>query len=123
MYRRVILRCVGLVKSIDQVLEIMLESSCSLRLSGSSSKPSLSFVNHLRRLHRYHFCPSGLALLQGSVARLHLARRLARRSFSLMLKSSSRGAMGRVASRTSAESVELDEDVEVVLRALERRRG
>lgn len=122
MYRRVILRCVGLVKSIDQVLEIMLESSCTLRLSACQASLLCLLINHLRRLHRSHFCPSGLALLQGSVARLHLARRLARRSFSLMLKSSSRGAMGRVASRTSAESVELDEDVEDVLSALERRR-
>jgi hypothetical protein len=48
------------------------------------------------------------------------------RSFSLMLKSSSRGAIGSVASSTSAESVELAEeveDVDRVLRALERRRG
>jgi hypothetical protein len=75
-------------------------------------------------LSSYHFTTKGLALFHGSVAaRLHRASRLALRSFSLMLKSSSRGAMGRVVSSTSVDREELDEDVEVVLRALERRRG
>jgi hypothetical protein len=48
------------------------------------------------------------------------------RSFSLMLKLSSRGAIGSVASRTSVGSpdfVEEADEVDKVLRALERRRG
>jgi len=40
-----------------------------------------------------------------------------------MLKSSSRGAIGRVASSTSVDRYELADDVDAVLSALERRRG
>ena len=66
----------------------------------------------------------GLALFHGSVAaRLQRASRLAARSFSLMLKSSSRGASGRVDSRISIERSELVDDADAVLKALERRLG
>lgn len=74
----------------------------------------------------HHLCDRGFALFHGSTAFLQRASRLAVRSFSLMLKSSSRGAIGKVAWSTSSESVELAEDVEdvdKVLRALDRRRG
>lgn len=71
-----------------------------------------------------HFSARGLAFFQGSVKRLHLAIKLALRSFSLMLKLSSRGAMGRVDFRSSEGRSALDvEDEDDVLRALERRRG
>ena len=56
-------------------------------------------------------------------ARLQRASKLAARSFSLMLKSSSRGASGRVDSRISIERSELVEDADAVLKALERRLG
>jgi hypothetical protein len=71
-----------------------------------------------------HLAIKGLALFQGSVAaRLQRASKLAARSFSLMLKSSSRGASGRVDLRTSIDRSELVDDVDAVLRALERRLG
>ena len=71
-----------------------------------------------------HLASKGFALFHGSVAaRLQRASKLAVRSFSLILKSSSRGAIGRVASRTSVERYELAEDADYVLSALERRRG
>lgn len=71
-----------------------------------------------------HLAIRGLALFHGSVAaRLQRASKLAARSFSLMLKSSSRGASGRVDSRTSIERSELVDDADAVLKALERRLG
>lgn len=71
-----------------------------------------------------HLAMRGLALFHGSVAaRLQRASRLAARSFSLMLKSSSRGASGRVDSRISIERSELVDDADAVLKALERRLG
>ena len=93
-----------------------------VRLDCAQAAPSTAFAEH----RRHHLCDKGFALFQGSTAFLQRASRLALRSFSLMLKLSSRGAIGRVASRTSAERSELvdvAEDVDRVLRALERRRG
>jgi hypothetical protein len=90
-------------------------------LDCAQEAPSTAFAEH-----RHHLCDKGFALFHGSTAFLQRASRLALRSFSLMLKLSSRGAIGRVASRTSAERSELvdvAEDVDRVLRALERRRG
>ena len=76
----------------------------------------------LRRSSINHLAIRGLALFHGSVAaRLQRASKLAARSFSLMLKSSSRGAIGRVDSRTSMDRSELVEDADAVLNALERR--
>ena len=78
----------------------------------------------LRRSSIHHLAIRGLALFHGSVAaRLQRASKLAARSFSLMLKSSSRGASGRVDSRTSIDRSELVDDADAVLRALERRLG
>lgn len=69
-----------------------------------------------------HLAIRGLALFHGSVAaRLQRASKLAARSFSLMLKSSSRGAIGRVDSSTSMDRSELVDDADAVLNALERR--
>ena len=71
-----------------------------------------------------HLATRGFALFHGSVAaRLQRASKLAARSFSLMLKSSSRGASGRVDTRISIERSELVEDADAVLKALERRLG
>ena len=71
-----------------------------------------------------HLAIKGLALFHGSVAALlQRASKLAARSFSLMLKSSSRGASGRVDARTSIERSELVDDTDAVLSALERRLG
>jgi hypothetical protein len=71
-----------------------------------------------------HLAIKGFALFHGSVAaRLQRASRLAARSFSLMLKSSSRGAIGRVDASTSIDRSELVDDADAVLRALERRLG
>jgi len=84
-------------------------------LSGTALSRSQS-INHL--------AIKGLALFHGSVAaRLQRASRLAARSFSLMLKSSSRGAIGRVDASTSMDRSELADDADAVLRALERRLG
>ena len=103
-----------------------LASSHLIKAAPSSSQSSLPLSKKLYRIRRSinHLASNGLALFHGSVAaRLQRASRLAARSFSLMLKSSSRGAIGRVASRTSVERFELAEDADAVLRALERRRG
>jgi len=88
----------------------------------------LNCIEHsnLELPEHHHLCDKGLALFHGSTAFLQRASRLAARSFSLMLKLSSRGAIGSVASRTSMERPELVDEVDEVdrvLRALERRRG
>lgn len=81
--------------------------------------------NQLYRIRKssfIHLAIRGLALFHGSVAaRLQRASKLAARSFSLMLKSSSRGAIGRVDSSTSMDRSELVDDADAVLNALERR--
>jgi hypothetical protein len=83
---------------------------------------SLTALSHWQSIN--HLAIKGLALFHGSVAaRLQRASKLAARSFSLMLKSSSRGASGRVDSRTSMDRSELVDDADAVLRALERRLG
>jgi hypothetical protein len=81
---------------------------------------------HRRAELHHHLCDKGFALFHGSTAFRQRASRLAVRSFSLMLKLSSRGAIGSVASRTSMGSpdfVEEADEVDKVLRVLERRRG
>ena len=126
-------RLSGLVEAIGKglhnasapvVTRMSVKSLFELRLVDlwcSRGASSLAFAEH-----HHHLCDKGFALFHGSTAFLQRASRLAVRSFSLMLKLSSRGAIGSVASRTSMERpdlVEDAEDVDRVLRALERRRG